>query len=285
MGSLRLMEERVSNMRVNKQKLIVHFFLILGISVVIFPFLWMIGTSLKTFAESMQVPPKLFPSEFQWENYLQVTESINFAQAYLNTTFVVVGRTIGQLILCSMAAYAFARLEFPGKNIIFLLVLSVLMVPPQIIMIPSYGLMRILDWLDTYYVLIVPGIFNAFGTFLLRQFFMTIPKELEEAAKIDGCSYFGIYWRIFLPLAGPGLVALTVFSVQEAWNDFLWPLIMTSSNEMRVLSVAMAAFQGQYVTDYPLLMAAATMATLPIIVLFLILQRYFIEGIALTGMK
>ncbi|WP_413375010.1 carbohydrate ABC transporter permease [Alkalihalobacillus sp. 1P02AB] len=268
-----------------KQKFFIHLCLIVGIAVVIVPFLWMVSTSLKTFTESMQVPPVWFPAVLQWGNYIDVTETINFAKAYINTTLVVVGRTLGQLILCSMAAYAFARLDFPFKNVLFLLTLSVLMVPIQIIMIPSYGLMRMLNWLDTFYVLIVPGFFSAFGTFLLRQFFMTIPKELEDAAKIDGCSYFGIYWRIFLPLSGPGLVALTIFTVQASWNDLLWPLIMTSSNNMRVLSVAMATLQGQHVTNFPLLMAGATMATLPLIIMFIFLQRYFIQGISMTGIK
>jgi multiple sugar transport system permease protein len=145
--------------------------------------------------------------------------------------------------------------------------------------------MRELGWIDTFYAIIVPGIFSAFGTFLLRQFFMAIPKELDEAAKIDGCSFFGIYWRIILPLSKPALVSLAIFTILASWNDFLWPLIVTNSDEMRVLSIGIATFQGQYATDYPLLMAGALMATAPMIVIFLFLQKYFIEGIALSGVK
>ncbi len=251
----------------------------------IMPFLWMVSTSLKSFAESMQVPPTIFPKEFKFENYLEVFEKINFAQYYLNTIIITVARTVFQLILCSLAAYAFARLRFPGKNIIFIAILSVLMVPSQVVMIPSFVIMRELGWIDTFYAIIVPGIFSAFGTFLLRQFFMAIPKELDEAAKIDGCSFFGIYWRIILPLSKPALVSLAIFTILAAWNDFLWPLIATNSDEMRVLSIGIATFQGQYATEYPLLMAGALMSTAPMIIIFLFLQKYFIEGIALSGVK
>jgi multiple sugar transport system permease protein len=233
----------------------------------------------------MQIPPTIFPKEFKFQNYLEVFEKINFAQYYINTIIITVARTVFQLILCSLAAYAFARLRFPGKNIIFITILSVLMVPSQVIMIPSFVIMRELGWIDTFYAIIVPGIFSAFGTFLLRQFFMAIPKELDEAAKIDGCSFFGIYWRIILPLSKPALVSLAIFTILASWNDFLWPLIVTNSDEMRVLSIGIATFQGQYATDYPLLMAGALMATAPMIIIFLFLQKYFIEGIALSGVK
>lgn len=266
-------------------KIIVHTVLILGAVVMVTPFLWMILTSFKSFAESMLVPPTFLPETWKLDNYSEVFETVNFAKYYWNTIVITVGRTIGQLILCSLAAYAFARLSFPGKNIIFVALLSVLMVPSQVVMIPSFVIVRELGWFDTLYALIVPGIFSAFGVFLLRQFFMSIPKELDEAAKIDGCSYFGIYWRIILPLAKPALVSLAIFTILASWNDFLWPLVVTSSDEMRVLSIGIASFQGQYATQYPLLMAGALMASLPMIVIFVVLQRYFIEGIALTGVK
>lgn len=251
----------------------------------IMPFLWMISTSFKSFADSMSVPPKWLPVEWHPDNYLRVIQTIDFGTYYLNTVIVTVGRTAGQLILCSLAAYAFASLRFPFKNAIFLALLAVLMVPSQVVMIPSFVIMREFNWLDTFYVLIVPGIFSAFGTFLLRQFFMTLPKDLEEAAKIDGCSYFRIYWNIYLPLSKAALVSLAIFTILASWNDLLWPLIMTSSEEMRVLSIGISSFQGQHSTDYPLLMAGALMATLPIIILFIFLQRYFIEGIAMNGIK
>lgn len=267
------------------RKLIVHVVLLVGGFIMVVPFLWMLSTSFKSFADSMKVPPEIFPSVWHFDNYTAVFEKINFIRYYLNTILVTAARVIGQLLLCSLAAYAFAILRFPGKNIIFIIILSVLMVPSQVVMIPSFVLMRELNWLDTFYVLIVPGVFSAFGTFLLRQFFMTVPKDLEEAAKIDGCSYFRIYWNIYLPLSKSALVSLAIFTMLASWNDLLWPLIMTSSEERRVLTVGIASFEGQHATDYPLLMAGALMATLPIIVLFVFFQRYFIEGIALSGIK
>ncbi|MGE7823077.1 carbohydrate ABC transporter permease [Paenibacillus sp. NPDC093718] len=266
-------------------RLAVHILLAVGALLMIMPFLWMISTSFKSFADSMSVPPQWLPVEWHPDNYLRVIQTIDFGTYYLNTVIVTVGRTAGQLILCSLAAYAFASLRFPFKNAIFLALLAVLMVPSQVVMIPSFVIMREFNWLDTFYVLIVPGIFSAFGTFLLRQFFMTLPKDLEEAAKIDGCSYFRIYWNIYLPLSKAALVSLAIFTILASWNDLLWPLIMTSSEEMRVLSIGISSFQGQHSTDYPLLMAGALMATLPIIILFIFLQRYFIEGIAMNGIK
>ncbi|WP_157338506.1 carbohydrate ABC transporter permease [Paenibacillus lutrae] len=251
----------------------------------ILPFLWMVLTSFKTLPESLKVPPEIFPGTWQFENFTKVWSKNNFGRYYLNSIFVTAGRTIGQLILCSLAAFAFARLRFPGKNILFFAILSVLMVPSQVVLIPNFILMQQFRWLDTFYALIVPGIFSAFGTFLLRQFFMGLPKDLDEAAKIDGCSLFGIYWRIYLPLSKPALVALAIFTILAAWNDFFFPLIMTSSDSMRVLPVGIATFQGQYGTDYPLLMAGALLATLPMILMFIFFQRYFIEGIAMTGTK
>ncbi|MGG4345972.1 carbohydrate ABC transporter permease [Paenibacillus lautus] len=266
-------------------RLAAHILLAVGALLMIMPFLWMISTSFKSFADSMSVPPKWLPVDWHPDNYLRVIQTIDFGTYYLNTIIVTVGRTAGQLILCSLAAYAFASLRFPFKNAIFLALLAVLMVPSQVVMIPSFVIMREFNWLDTFYVLIIPGIFSAFGTFLLRQFFMTLPKDLEEAAKIDGCSYFRIYWNIYLPLSKAALVSLAIFTILASWNDLLWPLIMTSSEEMRVLSIGISSFQGQHSTDYPLLMAGALMATLPIIILFIFLQRYFIEGIAMNGIK
>ncbi|WP_409344262.1 carbohydrate ABC transporter permease [Paenibacillus sp. MBLB4367] len=182
-------------------------------------------------------------------------------------------------------AYAIATMYFPGKNIIFLLILSVMMIPSQIILIPMYIIMRDLDWLNTYQALIVPGIASAFGIFLLRQFFMSTPREINEAARIDGCSFFMIYWRIFLPLSVPALVSLSIFVLMASWNDFIWPLILTNTTEMHVLSIAISSFVYEYGADFPSMMAAACLSVLPLITAFLFLQRYFIEGIAMTGVK
>ncbi|GAA0333365.1 carbohydrate ABC transporter permease [Oceanobacillus oncorhynchi subsp. oncorhynchi] len=267
------------------KKWLIHLVLIIGAVVMVTPFFWMVLTSLKSFGEAMQVPITIFPEEWLVENYLDVFASIDMMRYYFNTLMVTLGRTLGQLILCSLAAFAFARMDFPGKNVIFIVVLSVLMVPMQIILIPNYGILTSLGWIDTFYALIVPGMFSAFGVFLLRQFFLGIPKELDEAATIDGCSFFGIYWRIILPNATPGLIALGIFTVLASWNDFLWPLVMTNSEETRMLSVGIAAFQGQYSTDYPLLMASAVLSTIPMLIMFVLLQKHLVSGIALQGVR
>ncbi|MFP7285895.1 carbohydrate ABC transporter permease [Shouchella clausii] len=263
----------------------VHLLLIAGAIIMVTPFLWMVTTSLKTYLESMQIPPTIWPETWRFDNFSRVFESADFLRYYANTIVVTVLRTGAQLFLCSMAAYAFARLNFPFKNTLFLLMLSVLMVPMQVILIPNYALLAQLGWIDTFYALIVPGMFSAFGVFLLRQFFMGIPKELDEAAIMDGCTHWGIYWRIILPNAKPALVALAIFTVLAAWNDFLWPLVMTNSADMRVLSVGIANFEGQYSTEYPLLMAAALMSTVPMLLMFLFLQKHLIAGIALGGVR
>jgi multiple sugar transport system permease protein len=265
--------------------LIIHVILILGAIVMITPFLWMILTALKTYPETIQVPPTILPKHWQFQNFVKVFQEIDLLTYYRNTIIMVLGRTIGQLIFCSLTAYAFARMRFKGRNVLFVLVLSLLMVPSQIVLIPSFVIMRQFGWIDTFYALITPGIFSAFGVFLLRQFFMAIPKELDESAKMDGCSYFGIYWRIILPLSKPAMIALAIFAIISTWNDFLWPLIVTNSDKMRVLSIGLASFQGQYVTDYPMLMTGGVLATIPMIIVFIFLQNYFIEGISLTGTK
>ncbi|KQL55373.1 sugar ABC transporter permease [Heyndrickxia shackletonii] len=263
----------------------IHLVLIIGAVIMVIPFIWMILTSLKTYAESVQVPPKIFPKVFQWHNYKEVFDLLPFFKFMLNTFIVTVIRTIGQLFLCSIAAYAFARISFPGRNVLFILVLSVLMVPSQVFLLPQYMIMVKLNWLNTLQAVIVPGLFSAFGTFLLRQFFMGLPKELEEAARLDGCNHFQIYWKIMLPLAKPGLIALGIFTALWSWNELMWPLIVNSSSEKMTLSVGLSSLQGQYVTNYPILMAGSFLAILPMLILFMFLQKRFIEGIAITGGK
>ncbi|WP_197080933.1 carbohydrate ABC transporter permease [Gordoniibacillus kamchatkensis] len=249
------------------------------------PFIWMLLTSVKTFGESTLVPPVIFPAKFQWHNYKDVTAVLPFVHFYWNTVISSVAKTLGQLLLCSLAAYSFARIEFPGRNVIFIIVLSVLMVPSQIHILPQYMIMKSLGWLNSLQALIVPGLFSAFGTFLLRQFFMTLPKELEEAAKLDGCNHFQIYYRIMLPMVVPGLIALSIITMLWAWNDLLWPLVVNNSPEKMPLSVGLASLQGQNLTNYPVIMAGAVLAIWPMLLLFLLLQRYFVEGITLTGTK
>ncbi|MGE6754651.1 carbohydrate ABC transporter permease [Rossellomorea sp. NPDC071047] len=270
---------------VRSKTFLIHFILIMGSIVMLFPFVWMILTSLKTYAESIQVPPVMIPEDFQWKNYQEVFTLLPFFKFMMNTFIITVLRTAGQLFLCSLAAYAFARIVFPGRNLLFVLALSVLMVPGQVFLLPQYMIMVKLGWLNTLQAVVVPGVFSAFGTFLLRQFFMGLPKELEEAARLDGCNHFQIYWRIMLPLAKPGLIALGIFTILWSWNELMWPMIVNSSPEAMTLAVGLSSLQGQYGTNYPILMAGSFLAVLPMLILFIILQKQFIEGIAITGGK
>lgn len=265
--------------------LLSHVVLILGASLFVIPFLWMLLTSLKTISESTQMPPTLFPTVFQWRNYPQVLSELPFVTFYMNTIIMTVGRALGQLTFCSLAAYAFARIEFPGRNFLFMLMLTVLMVPSYVFLLPQYLIMKDLGWLNSIQALIVPGLFSAFGTFLLRQFFLGLPRELDEAAKLDGANHFQIYWKVILPLAKPALIALTIFVVLWSWNDLMWPLVVNSSVDMMPLSAGLASLQGEHTTEFPLLMAGAVLVTWPMLVMFILLQRYFIEGIAITGTK
>lgn len=271
--------------RINPNKLVIHIILLVGAVIMIAPFLWMVLTSVKTFGESTQVPPVIIPKSLQWENFSKVFTTLPFAMFYWNTIITTICKTVGQLMFCSLAAYAFARIKFPGQNVLFILIISVLMVPNQAYIIPQYLIMVKLEWLNTLTALIVPGVTSAFGTFLLRQFFMSLPKDLEDAAKIDGCNHFRIYWRIMLPLAKPGLIALAIFTILWSWNDLMWPLIVNSSPSKMPLSAGLASLQGQYITEFPVLMAGALLATWPMILMFIFLQKYFVEGIALSGTK
>jgi len=208
-----------------------------------------------------------------------------FGRYLLNTLFVALVRTAGVLVTSAMAAYAFARLHFPGRDGLFLLYLGTMMLPGQVTMIPNFILMRELGWIDTYKALTVPLMFSAFGTFLLRQFFLTIPTELEDAAVVDGCAHWAIFRHVILPLSGPPLATLAVFNFLGAWNDFMWPLIMTHSERLWVLNVGLSYFQEMYFTNWPLLMAGAVMALLPVLAVYAMAQQYFVESIALTGIK
>ncbi|MBS4198197.1 carbohydrate ABC transporter permease [Bacillus sp. FJAT-49732] len=267
------------------KKMTIHIILIVGAIIMTTPFFWMVLTSLKTFGESTQVPPVIFPSHLEWKNFTEIFITLPFFNFYLNTVFTTFFKTFGQLVFCSLAAYAFARIDFPAKNFLFILLLSILMVPNQAYIIPQYLIMVKLEWLNSLKALIVPGITSAFGTFLLRQFFLTIPSELEDAAKLDGCNHFQIYWRIMLPLAKPGLIAHAIFTILWSWNDLMWPLIVNNSPSKMPLSAGLASLQGQYMTDFPVLMAGSLLATWPMILMFIILQKQFVQGIALTGTK
>lgn len=251
----------------------------------IMPFAWMLLTSVKTQPEAMKVPIVWLPKNPQWKNYVDVLQKYRFASYYKNTAFVTVTTVIFQLITCSMGAYAFARLDFPGKNAIFLVCMTVLMVPTQMIIIPRFIMTMRLGWLNSFAGIIIPNLPSIYGVFFLRQNFMTLPRELDEAAMIDGCSFFGIYWRILLPLLKNGLIAFGMRTTLWSWNEMLWPLIVTSKQSLYVLSIALANMQGQYAQKIPTQMAAGVLAMAPMLLVFLIGQKQMLEGIALSSIK
>ena len=266
-------------------RVLTYLILVFGAFIAIFPFLWMILTSFKTAGEAMLIPPTILPKQLNWENYTSITQKIPFLRIYANTIVSATVTVIAQLLFCSMAAYAFARIEFPGRDFIFVTLLAVLMVPGTFFILPQYRIISKLGLLNTIPALFMPNLFSAMGTFLLRQFFLSLPAELEDAAYIDGCNKGRCFISIMLPLVKPGLVSLGILTFKFAWNDLMWPLIVNTSTEKMTLSAALSYLQGQYVTDYPGVMAGAIMSVLPIIILFAVFQKQFIEGVAHTGIK
>jgi multiple sugar transport system permease protein len=269
-------------------KTIVHILLIFGAFTMLFPFFWMVSTSFKTQSEINDNPTALFPKEYNFRNYVQAWKagsSAGFGRYFLNTIFVAVVTTFGQLILSSLAAYAFAFFDFPHKERIFLLLLGTMMIPQQALLVPDYIILHKLGWLDTYLALIIPWICSAFSVFLMRQFFRGIPKELFEASRIDGSSTLGFYLRILIPLSIPVMLTAGMFTFLGSWNSFIWPLIVTSADELRVIQVGLANFAQAEGTQWGLLMAASTFCTLPLIIGYFFVQKKFIQGIATSGMK
>jgi multiple sugar transport system permease protein len=245
----------------------------------------MLVTSLQTLEETRHYPPSLVPSSLQWSNYTDVLQRAPFARWFVNTLIVTVIVVIGNLLFCSLAGYAFARIRFFGREVVFILILATLMVPFQVVIIPSFLIVKDLGLIDTLGALILPNLVSAFGIFMLRQFFRTLPIELEEAARIDGASRLGVLFKIVLPLSGPALATLAVIMFLWTWNDFLWPLITIYSAENMTIQLGLATFQGAHQANTNLLMAANVMSMLPVLLLFFFAQRYFIRGIATTGLK
>jgi multiple sugar transport system permease protein len=249
------------------------------------PLIWMVLTSLKPESEIVQYPPRLWPQSITFQHYVDVWHRIPFGRLYLNTIVFAGGVTVISLLLDSMTAYALARLEFRGRNAVFVFVLVMLMMPFQVTLIPLYDFLASIGWTDTLHGLIVPRATNAFGIFFLRQFFLSLPKDLEEAARVDGASEFRIYRQVILPLAGPALLTLGLFHFMYNWNDLLWPLLINQAADKQTLPSGLAQFMGQHVVEYGLLMAASVMALMPVILFFLFIQRRFVEGVATTGIK
>ncbi|MCK4473201.1 MAG: carbohydrate ABC transporter permease [Anaerolineae bacterium] len=267
------------------KSLLIHTVLLAGTVIVAMPFLWMVTSSFKDKTQIFIFPPQWIPQPFVWQNYVNAWNAIPLGRFYLNSFFVAATVTIGQAIVCSMAAYVFARLQFPGRDVIFLLFLGTMMLPRQITLIPRFIIMKNLGWIDTYQALIIPFLAWPLGTFLLRQSFLDIPTDLEDAARMDGCSRFRILFQIILPLSKPALATVAVFSFMNHWNTFLWPLIVIQTREKLTLQVGLSMLRSELGTEWPTLMAASVLSALPTIIVYFFAQRQFVAGITLTGLK
>lgn len=259
--------------------------LAIGALVAIVPFVWMVSGSFRTEADLFANPARLFPTEWTLHGYAAIWQELPFARLLANSFIFAGVTTILLLLFDSMCAYALARIQFRGSTILFWLVIATLMIPFQVTLIPVFIELFHFGWLDTYQGLIVPRATSAFGIFMLRQFFISVPRELDEAARIDGAGHFRIYWRIILPLSGPALATLAVLHFMNLWNDLLWPLIVTNSIDMRTLPAALTLFGGQHVTDHAVLLAGATISLVPLALAFFFAQKYFVQGVATTGLK
>ncbi len=268
------------------QKVIVHVILILMSITMLVPFLWMILTAFKTTSEATSVNPfVIFPSSWKFDNFVTVWNSYNFFNLYVNTLLMIFWRVVCAVLTATMAGYAFGRLNFPGKNFLFSLILIQMMIPSQIYIIPQYIMVSNMRMLNTMFALVFPGVVTAFGTFLLKQGYQSLPKDLEEAAGIDGCNIGQQFLLIMAPLTRSAMVSLGIFTAVFAFKDLMWPMIVCSNAQSTTLSAGLAKMQGQFSSNYPQLMAAACMACLPMIILYLIFQKQFIEGIATSGGK
>ena len=266
-------------------KFFTYFFLILGAVIMIFPFVWMILTSSKTVPESMQIPPTILPEQWTLANFRDVLKSLPFGHLYWNTTLMVIFRVICAILFSSMAGYAFAKLKFRGKNLLFGIVLVQMSLPSQIFIIPQYQMVAKMGMANTIFALVFPGLVSAFGVFFLRQTYMSIPDEVGEAAYLDGCNQWQTFYKVMFPLTGTSVAALTIFTAVFAYGDLMWPLVVNSDLKMMTLSSGLSTLKGQFTTNFPVLMAGSLLAMLPMIVLYLFFQRQFVEGIAGTGGK
>ena len=259
--------------------------LVLGSAIMIFPFVWMILTSSKTIPESLAIPPTIFPKELILDNFRDAMASLPFLNLYWNTALMILFRVLCAIVFSSMAGYAFAKLNFKGKNLLFGVVLVQMSLPSQIFIIPQYQMVAHMGLANTIFALVFPGIVSAFGVFFLRQTYMGIPNEIGEAAYLDGCNQWQTFTKVMFPLTGTSVAALTIFTAVFAYSDLMWPLVVNSDLKMMTLSSGLATLRGQFTTNFPVLMAGSLLAMLPMVILYLIFQRQFIEGIASTGGK
>lgn len=268
-------------------RVLTHALMVVLSAIMIVPFYSMVVTSFMSLGQAYNFPPALLPHPVLFSNYPEALALEPFGRYFFNSTIVACLITVFRLLSCSLGAYAFARLVFRGRDLIFYVYLSTLMIPEHVTLIPLFLIMRLFGWIDTYQGLTIPFFVTAFGVFLLRQFFLTIPREIEEAAVIDGCGSFAVYWRIILPLAWPGLAALGILSFVGAWNQFVWPLIVTNSDVMRTMVVGIGLLNGDSnrIANWPYIMVVSTVAVVPSLIIFAFGQRYFVQGIALSGLK
>jgi multiple sugar transport system permease protein len=272
--------------RVNIRSIIKYILVTFLAFLMAMPFIWMLSTSLKTDIEALRFPPQMIPSTTLWENYPRAWNSQPFDRAYFNSIYIAVVVTVVQTLTCALAAYAFARIKFVGRNIIFMAFLATLMVPFQVTLVPRFLMFRDLGWINTHLPLIVPSaLANAFSIFLIRQFIMSLPIELEEAAEIDGASRIRIFMQIILPLTKPALAATAIFAFLGQWNSLLAPLIFLSSPELFTVPLLLNSFRGLYTTSWPLVMAASVISVVPVLIVYAAFQKYFIQGITLSGLK
>src|SRR5688572_10300135 len=279
---------RVTSRQVQRwlASLTIHGVLVGGLLLVLFPLAWALSTSFKNPGDIFLIPPTWIPNPIRWQNYVEAMTKASFGLYFLNTSIITLIDIIAKTLSGSLVAFAFARLRWWGRDVMFMVMLSTLMLPQQVTLIPQFIIYRQLGWVDTFLPLIVPNLFGGpFFTFLLRQFFLSLPTELDDAARIDGCSSWGVYWRIIMPLSKPALmvVAISVFNI--TWNDFFGPLIYLHSRDKYVISQGLQAFQTQAGPEWHLIMAASLVAMLPVLILFFFGQRYFIQGVVFSGVK
>jgi multiple sugar transport system permease protein len=266
---------------------VIYATLVLIVALALMPFFWMLSTSIKSTSDTFIYPLVWIPSPIVWQNYPNALAAGNFLRAFRNTILLVVPTVVGDTASCALVGYGFARIRFPGRNALFIFVISTIMLPREVMLIPTYIVYRELGWLDTFLPFWVPAVLGAgtFYVFLMRQFFLAIPTELDDAARVDGCGTFGIFWRIMLPLAKPALIAISLFSFVANWNDFFRPLIFLTSPEKQPLTLMLVTFQGAFRTDWGQLMAVAVLMMMGPLLIFFFAQRMFIQGIVFTGIK
>lgn len=267
------------------KKIFIYSFIVIGCIITLAPFLWMLSTSLKSGGEVFNVPPTFIPKVWHWENYAEVQNQFPIARYFFNSTVITVGITAGTLVTTIMAAYAFSQVKFWGRDLIFSMFIATMIIPSEAILIPNYIMITKLGLINTYRGLIVPWTVSVFSIFLLRQFFLSVPASLYRAAKIDGCSDFRYVTRIMLPISKPALITIALLRIINSWNEFLWPLIVTNLPDMRTLPVALTTFTSEAGNRYHLLMAASTMIIVPIVLVYICMQKYIISGIAKSGIK